>query len=418
MNQLSGKNRLGVTRLLLAGAVALSVVPSGALRASSYEYGRDTKSEGSTSVDKLSKDIAAANDAVARLNANSGKLGVQKIESPGEKAAKELQQTIQSFREPKKDGGLAKQSFETNLISMGGLLGDVVKLQVKMSEPLGFGAAVLTGRIKTNDGRDIGFSGTTHILSRSHIGINVTYSDGRKLEGQIHRSWEKASLELTSPKGDPLVSTKMTLDKSGRLTSMESAITYKPNDQEPIMAQYTIDTQYSYKKDGSVVITSVINKHDSQTWSHTIIDPKGHSVTTEKNVSRDGKVETNSKTVIDAKGVATTNSVTTVKHGKYTDTYTTTSVTKGKVTTYRTKGIVFLPLRDKNGMIVGDTNKDGLMGPKETWKFHEVKFVEEGTITQISSTKYETKSKTTYFGLNGDELTKSETRSIFTRDLH
>jgi hypothetical protein len=187
-------------RLIVAGSVALSVIPVGVM-AGSREYGENGRMTGSeSSTAKLSRDIAAANQAVARLNEAYGQqVGPQ---TPGGKAASELQQQIKSFRIPEKEK-VASKTKGWDPITLGGLLGKVLHLETTQPNTR---EGTFLGTVLDNDGQKLSFTAKLSKFVPLETGVvtqafSIHYSDGREIKGE----WDTGERAVRPTGMDPQI---------------------------------------------------------------------------------------------------------------------------------------------------------------------------------------------------------------------
>lgn len=377
--------------LLVAGSVAMSATPMGAM-ASAYEYdsnGRMTGSASSTA--KLSRDIAAANETVARLNAAYGQQQVGP-QSPGEKAALDVQQQIRSVRIAEKEKSAVQRPL-LEPITLSGLMGKLLTQEIKTDSTKESSYSIIKGTLLDNDGQKLSFKGQIQegFVSPGKLGrseFNIQYSDGRTINGRVIFSYNKMGLlvgasaeaQIFNPSVRINQKVQFSFDSQKRVTGMYSAFY---SDGKCI--GYS-SVNIVYNRDGSKLTTmktdfSAISQGRQESTTYTY--EAGNSVTKGTSVSTDGKTTTTFTSSTDLNGVTKENSKTTHtrQDGRVEElsTYRNINGTKTEVVT---KGIVW------------EKTKKGL---------EKVTLVEIGTIVRVGPDKTQSEmTRTTYYA-NGDK---------------
>jgi hypothetical protein len=397
MNQNKWEILKKTMRMCVAGSVALSVTPMGAM-ASSYEYDSNGRMAGSaSSTGKLSRDIAAANDTVARLNAAYGQqVGPQ---APGEKAAFDVQQQIRSVRITEKEKSAVQKTL-LEPVTLSGLLGKVLTLESNTKSGDGRSSSLITGTLLDNDGQKLSFKGQIQeeFVFPGHLGrsaFNIQYSDGRTISGKVNVNYNRmgqlvgvsAEAQISNPSVKINQSVIFSFDSQKRVTGAYSAFF---SDGKRVGSS---SVTMVYNKDGSKITTmksdfSAINqgRHESTTYTYEA----GNSVTKGTSVSTDGKTTTTFTSSTDLKGVTKENSKTTQKG------------TNGLVNEFNT-------YRNINGTKTEVVTK-GIFWEKTKKGYEKVTLVEIGTIVRVGPDQTKSEIDLTTYHANGDKTQTHMTR--------
>jgi hypothetical protein len=418
-----------MARLVMAGAMVLSMLPTQVVEAGFRNSKRNSKDRGS-SAERIQAAQKASEDAVKRMNANQSSIGLQgstvsspfsqtqpiqpvpqyqiingQAVTPGQNAINERQQTISTTRhddvkESLRNGIVSVPTV--NAISAGGLLGDVLTMQEHQeTQSNGNSHSTITGQLKSADGKILSFQGQfdSNNFGKNLVG-RVNYEDGRTSEavfeqlpkvgidgaafrGTITTNYPSNSSQEVQ--GDPrqeivdnaaTQKTFVTLDKAGNALHFNTTV-YNVAGKSFATAEGT--SQTTVDNDGNT--TRIMNTRSTVNGVFTqtnLSEANGTISINGSSVDPAAKTQTTFNTTI-ANGKSSTNS--TITHFNENGQRTLTqeiAETRGGVTAFSRTISGYVSLAASGGQ--SDYNRNGKPDAGEPWG--EFRSTQSGIITQ------------------------------------